>query len=58
MPRTLGCPNCTGGTVQVAWMTGDGQPGVPVEVSTDERECDLCDGTGKIEESALAAGAE
>lgn len=50
---TIGCPNCTDGTVTESCMTGDGQPNVPVEIHTRERECDFCDGTGSILEDRL-----
>jgi len=49
----IGCPFCTNGTVQEAHLTGDGQPNVPVEIHTETKECDFCDGRGTIQEDEL-----
>ena len=47
------CPDCTDGTYIETYMTGDGQPGVPVEIHKIEKECKFCDGTGKVDEEML-----
>jgi len=53
MSEKIGCPNCTNGNITESWMTGDGQPGVAVEIHSETRECDFCNGTGEINEAKL-----
>ena len=48
MPETMPCQTCTDGIETVTYLVGDGQPGVPTRVESEERECRDCGGTGEI----------
>lgn len=49
----IGCPFCSNGKVTETYITGDGQPNVPVEVHTETNACEFCGGEGSIPESKL-----